>query len=299
MFKRLFEGITRTRDQIAGGLKGLVRSGQRLDDASLETLEETLLAADLGWNTTEAIVERLRKIKTESDDPAAVVRDELVRVLGAAAPPPNVTARPHVVLVVGVNGAGKTTTIGKLAAREQAAGRRVMLAAGDTFRAAAVEQLKAWGERLDVPVIAQETGSDAASVLYDALAAAKAREVDVLYADTAGRLQNKAGLMDELKKICRVMKKLDEDAPHETLLVLDATTGQNAVSQLKEFKEAVAVDGLVLTKLDGTAKGGIVFRLVEEFGIPVRYVGVGEKADDLQPFDPVEFVDAVIGVSTD
>ena len=300
MFKRLVQGIGKTRDQLADGLKSLVgRGGRPLDEATLETLEETLLAADVGWTTTEAVVQRLRRQRGEAETPTQVIRDELVAALAGAETEDDAarTGRPHVVLVVGVNGAGKTTSIGKLAAREKASGRKVMLAAGDTFRAAAVEQLKTWGERLGVPVVAQETGSDAASVLYDALAAARARGVDVLYADTAGRLQNKAGLMDELRKIVRVMKKLDPDAPHETLLVLDATTGQNAVSQLKEFREAVAIDALVLTKLDGTAKGGIVFRLVQEFGVPIRFVGVGESAEDLQPFDPRSFVDALLDVS--
>ena len=301
MFKRLVQGIGKTRDQLAGGLKALVgRGGRPLDEATLETLEETLLAADVGWSTTEAIVNRLRRQRSESEAPTEVIRDELVAALQDGVTEQSVPprGRPHVVLVVGVNGAGKTTSIGKLAARDQAAGRKVMLAAGDTFRAAAVEQLKTWGERLGVPVVAQQTGSDAASVLYDAVAAARARGVDVLYADTAGRLQNKAGLMDELRKIVRVMKKLDPDAPHETLLVLDATTGQNAVSQLKEFRDAVAVDGLVLTKLDGTAKGGIVFRLTQEFGVPIRFVGVGEGAEDLQAFDARSFVEALTDVST-
>lgn len=299
MFKKIFKGISRTREQLSDGLKGLMGRSDRLDHASLETLEETLLAADVGFETTERLVAALKRARTDGVPAGQVIRNELADVFAAIVPehtfPARNEGRPHVMLVVGVNGAGKTTTIGKLAARYQAQGNRVMLAAGDTFRAAAVEQLEAWAERLDCPIIAQETGSDSASVLFDAISAARARGADVLLADTAGRLQNKSGLMDELRKVIRVMQKVDPSAPHEVLLVLDGTTGQNAVSQLKEFSEAVGVTGLVVTKLDGTARGGIVFRLVADFGLPVHYIGVGEAADDLQPFVAREFVDALLG----
>lgn len=299
MFKKIFKGITRTREQLSDGLKGLMGRHERLDSESLETVEETLLGADVGMGTTEALVAALSRTRTDGSSVGEVIRSVLADALatpeGRGSYPEGCVTKPHVVLVVGVNGAGKTTTIGKLAARYQTQGAKVLMAAGDTFRAAAIEQLQAWGERLQVPVIAQASGSDSASVLFDALSAAQARGVDVLLADTAGRLQNKAGLMDELKKVVRVMRKLDGSAPHEVLLVLDGTTGQNAVSQVREFREAVGVTGLVVTKLDGTARGGIVFRLIEEFGIPVHYIGVGEAADDLQPFVAHEFVDALLG----
>ncbi|MEO8801778.1 MAG: signal recognition particle-docking protein FtsY [Rudaea sp.] len=272
-----------------------------LDEALLDELEATLIGADVGVTASSAIIESLRKrmLKREFADAAALLgalRGELVALLVPIAVPLRLDAeqRPFVILTVGVNGVGKTTTIGKLARRFQSQGSKVILAAGDTFRAAAVEQLKIWGERHDVPVIAQGNGADPASVIFDALQTARSRGADVLIADTAGRLHTQGGLMDELAKIRRVIAKLDAQAPHEVLLVIDGTTGQNAISQVRQFRQAIGVTGLVVTKLDGSAKGGVVFALAKEFGLPIRFVGLGESAEDLREFDAQAFVDGLL-----
>ena len=286
---------------LARGLGGLFSRNPRLDDALLDEIETALLVADVGVPATTALVDDLRgRMKArEFSDAAALLealRADLVAMLRPVAVPLAVdpVARPFVVLTVGVNGVGKTTTIGKLAKRFKDEGRSLMLAAGDTFRAAAVAQLQAWGERNGVPVVAQGQDADAAAVAFDALQSAKARGVDVLIADTAGRLHTQQGLMAELGKIRRVLGKLDPDAPHEVLMVIDGTTGQNALSQLRQFHAAVGVTGLVVTKLDGTAKGGVVFALAREFGIPIRYAGIGERPEDLRVFDAQAFVDALL-----
>ncbi|MBY6187556.1 signal recognition particle-docking protein FtsY [Marinobacter hydrocarbonoclasticus] len=298
-FARLKAGLRRTSENIGGGFIALFK-GKKIDDELFEELETQLLLADVGVETTSRIIDSLTDKASfgelkDSDALFTHLKSELKTTLSKVDQPlvienPN---GPFVILMVGVNGVGKTTTIGKLAKQFQAEGKSVMLAAGDTFRAAAVEQLQVWGERNRIPVVAQHTGADSASVIFDALQAAKARNVDVLIADTAGRLQNKAHLMDELKKIVRVMKKLDENAPHEVMLTLDASTGQNAISQAQIFNEAVGLTGLTLTKLDGTAKGGVIFALADKFGIPVRYIGVGEGIDDLRPFESQAFIDAL------
>ena len=294
-----FTRLRKTRDNLASGVGALI-FGRKIDDELYEELETALIMADLGNETTQMVIERLRDESRLRDlRDAGALRKNLKTILSeilepCAVPLDVTTKKPYVILMVGVNGAGKTTTIGKLARKFQDQGLSVMLAAGDTFRAAAVEQLKEWGERSNVPVIAQATGSDSASVLFDAVTAAKARNVDVLLCDTAGRLQNKDNLMEELRKIVRVMKKVDPEVPHETLLVLDAATGQNAVSQTKLFKDAVEVSGLVLTKLDGSAKGGVVINLAHNYHIPIRYVGIGEKVEDLREFKVEPFVDALI-----
>ncbi|WP_028108054.1 signal recognition particle-docking protein FtsY [Ferrimonas futtsuensis] len=298
-FARLKAGLKKTRENIGGGFLALFR-GKKIDDELFEELETQLLLADVGVETTSRIIDSLTERASfgELKDSEALfthLKGELGTTLEKVDKPLVIDNPdgPFVILMVGVNGVGKTTTIGKLAKQFQAEGKSVMLAAGDTFRAAAVEQLQVWGERNNIPVVAQHTGADSASVIFDALQAAKARGVDVLIADTAGRLQNKAHLMDELKKIVRVMKKLDEKAPHEVMLTLDASTGQNAISQAQLFDEAVSLTGLTLTKLDGTAKGGVIFALADKFGIPVRYIGVGEGIDDLRPFDSTAFIEAL------
>ena len=300
--KSFFERLKKTRDNLAYGLSALI-VGKKIDDELYEDLETALLTADLGVETTEYVIEKLKEeSKARELYDAIALKANLKKILTNILKPCEVPLEvkkngdlPFVILMVGVNGAGKTTTIGKLALKFKAQGLKVMLGAGDTFRAAAVEQLKEWGKRTDVPVISQPTGSDSASVLFDALSSAKSKNVDVLICDTAGRLQNKDNLMEELKKIVRVMKKISEDVPHEVLLVLDSTTGQNAVSQMKLFSEAVQVTGLCLTKLDGSAKGGVVFALADKFKTPVRFVGIGEKTEDLRVFDVDNFVDALIG----
>lgn len=299
LWSRLTDGLRKTSDSIGEGLFGLFRDKQ-IDDELFEDLETQLLTADLGVPTTTRIVKRLtqqanRKQLKDAEALYELLQEDMAEILAPVDRPlviPNQDG-PFVILMVGVNGVGKTTTIGKLAQQFKREGKSVMLAAGDTFRAAAVEQLQVWGERNDIPVIAQHTGADSASVIYDAVEAAKARNVDVLIADTAGRLQNKAHLMDELKKVVRVMKKLDVNAPHEVMLTLDAGTGQNAISQTKLFTEAVGVTGITLTKLDGTAKGGIIFAIADQFAIPIRYIGVGEGLEDLRPFVAKEFVNAL------
>ena len=297
--KSFFSRLKKTRDNLAFGVSSLI-FGRKIDEDLYEDLETALLTADLGVETTQKVIERLRDESRVRDlRDAGALRNNLKKILSEILYPcekPLIVYdhTPFVILMVGVNGAGKTTTIGKLARKYQDMGLKVMLAAGDTFRAAAVEQLKEWGERANVPVIAQATGSDSASVLYDAVSAAKARGIDVLLCDTAGRLQNKDHLMEELRKIVRVMQKIDPKLPHETMLVLDAATGQNAVSQTKVFTEAVNVTGLTLTKLDGSAKGGVVFSLANLYEIPIRYVGIGEKAEDLREFKIDPFVDALV-----
>ncbi|HET6587845.1 MAG TPA: signal recognition particle-docking protein FtsY [Oleiagrimonas sp.] len=284
----------------ARGLSTLFARHPKLDDALLDELETVLITADVGVTASMALVEDLRERmhKREFADADALLqalRQALVAQLeGVGQPLDTTTAQPFVLLVVGVNGVGKTTTIGKLTRLYREDGRQVLLAAGDTFRAAAVEQLKTWGERNNVPVIAQGQGADSASVIYDALDAARARHADMLIADTAGRLHTQGGLMDELAKITRVLKKLDADAPHEVLMVIDGTTGQNAISQLRQFHQSAGVTGLVITKLDGTAKGGVVFALAREFGLPIRFVGLGEGIDDLRPFNAQAYVDGLL-----
>lgn len=299
---RMKAGLSKTSVNLGEGMANMFLGEKDIDDELLEELETRLLMADVGIEAATLIMESLqqRVRRRQLSNRKALYRalqDELETLLADVAKPMVITPekQPYVILVVGVNGVGKTTTIGKLAKRLQGEGRSVMLAAGDTFRAAAVEQLQVWGERNDIQVVAQHTGADSASVIFDALQAAKARGVDVLIADTAGRLHNKDNLMDELKKVKRVMAKLDTDAPHEILLVLDAGTGQNAISQTKLFDQAVGLTGLVLTKLDGTAKGGVIFALAKQFGLPIRFIGVGEKIDDLRPFTASEFVKALFG----
>ncbi|WP_210725981.1 signal recognition particle-docking protein FtsY [Modicisalibacter radicis] len=298
---RIKAGLGKTRANLTDGLADLFLGKKQIDDELMEDLETQLLMADVGIEATTEIIDNLtarvsRKELNDSEALFGALQEELTGLLAPVTTPLELPAKgqgPFVILVVGVNGVGKTTTIGKLTQRFQNQGRSVMLAAGDTFRAAAVEQLKVWGERNKVPVIAQHTGADSASVIYDALSAAKARGVDVLIADTAGRLHNKSHLMEELKKVQRVMAKLDAAAPHEVMLVLDAGTGQNALSQAKTFDEAIPVTGITLTKLDGTAKGGIIFALAKQQGTPIRFIGVGESLDDLRPFAAEDFVGAL------
>ncbi|MBK0096467.1 signal recognition particle-docking protein FtsY [Erwinia sp. S63] len=297
-FARLKRSLVKTRENLGSGFVSLFR-GKKIDDDLFEELEEQLLIADVGVETTRRIITNLtqqanRKQLRDAEALYGLLKTEMAGILEKVDQPLDVGGKaPFVILMVGVNGVGKTTTIGKLARQYQAQGKSVMLAAGDTFRAAAVEQLQVWGQRNNIPVVAQHTGADSASVIFDAIQAAKSRNVDVLIADTAGRLQNKAHLMEELKKITRVMKKLDEDAPHEVMLTLDASTGQNAVSQAKLFHEAVGLTGITLTKLDGTAKGGVIFSVADQFGIPIRYIGVGEGIEDLRPFKAADFIEAL------
>ncbi len=298
-FSRLKEGLKRTKQNLGGGLFSLF-SGKKIDDDLFEELEEQLLVADVGVDTTVKIIDSLtkgasRKQLKDGEALYQLLQQEMNDIVEPVSIPLNIEKSdgPYVILMVGVNGVGKTTTIGKLAKQFQQQGKKVALAAGDTFRAAAVEQLQVWGERNDISVIAQHTGADSASVIFDAVQAAKARNIDVLIADTAGRLQNKAHLMDELKKVVRVMRKLDDTAPHEIMLTLDAGTGQNAMSQVELFNDAVEVTGLTITKLDGTAKGGVVFGLADKYGIPIRYIGVGEGIDDLREFNSKDFIEAL------
>lgn len=302
---RLTQGLRRTSGSIGSGLIGVFR-GKKIDDDLFEELETQLLMADLGVATTTKIIDNLtkqadRKQLKDAEALYELLQEQLAEILKPVDKRLEIpeSDSPFVILMTGVNGVGKTTTIGKLAKQFKAEGKSVMLAAGDTFRAAAVEQLQVWGERNDIPVIAQHTGADSASVLYDALQAAKARDADVLIADTAGRLQNKANLMEELKKLVRVMKKLDPEAPHEVMLTLDAGTGQNAISQAKLFTEAVGVSGIVMTKLDGTAKGGVIFAVADQFAIPIRYIGVGESLEDLRPFVAKDFIAALFDRNVD
>lgn len=298
-FSRLKRSLARTKQNIGAGFFGLFK-GKSIDDDLFEELEEQLLIADVGMDTTLKIIDNLteKASRRELKDGEALyglLKEEMAEILSHVEQPLVIDTKhtPYVILMVGVNGVGKTTTIGKLAKQFQADGKKVMLAAGDTFRAAAVEQLQVWGERNNVPVIAQHTGADSASVIYDAIEAAKARGVDVVIADTAGRLQNKGHLMEELRKIVRVMKKVDDSAPHEIMLTLDAGTGQNAISQAKLFSDVAPVTGITLTKLDGTAKGGVIFAIADQFNIPIRYIGVGEGIDDLRPFESENFIEAL------
>lgn len=298
-FSRLVKGLLKTKQNIGAGFRSFFL-GKKIDDELFEELEEQLLIADIGVPTTSKIVKNLtehasRKELQDAELLYQQLKVEMADILEPVAQPLEIdsTKKPYVILMVGVNGVGKTTTIGKLARKFQAEGKSVMLAAGDTFRAAAVEQLQVWGERNHIPVVAQSTGSDSASVIFDAMQSAAARNIDILIADTAGRLQNKNNLMDELKKIVRVMKKYDETAPHEIMLTLDAGTGQNAISQAKLFNEAVGLTGISLTKLDGTAKGGVIFAIADQFKLPIRYIGVGEKIEDLREFNAKEFIEAL------
>ena len=301
LLARLKAGLRRTSNSLTGGI-GAIFTGRRLDDAALEELEEVLIAGDLGAATAAELTAALAQQRFGKEVTAGEVRQALADQIADLLAPVAGTlaiendAKPHVILVAGVNGTGKTTTIGKLAHRLGGEGKRVMLVAGDTFRAAAVEQLEIWGERAGAPVVARTDGGDPAGLAFDALERARAEGIDVLLIDTAGRLQNKAHLMAELKKIDRVLKKVDPDAPHSRLLVLDATTGQNALNQVDVFREAIAVDGLVMTKLDGTAKGGVLVALARRFGVPVVAIGIGEGIDDLRPFEARAFATALMGL---
>ena len=301
LFARLRHGLNKTGQQLSSAISDVVLGKKEIDQSLLEELETHLLAADLGIETSSAVIAELtervaRKELTQPDALYGALKSLCTNRLKSVEQPLVIPSapRPFVLLVVGVNGVGKTTTIGKLAHHYQQAGLSVMLAAGDTFRAAAVEQLQEWGRRHQVPVVAQHTGADSASVIFDAVQSAKAKGIDLVIADTAGRLHTRDNLMEELKKVVRVIKKCDATAPHEILLVLDAGTGQNALNQSHQFLQAVPVSGLALTKLDGTAKGGIIFALAERFRLPVRFIGVGEQAEDLQPFDAAKFVQALL-----
>lgn len=302
LFVRLKEGLNRTRQNLTAGLARLLGNKRDIDDALLEEIETLLLMADVGVEATQTLMSKLTqqlKYKQFSDSEGLfhALREEMLEILRPVEHPlelPQNSEKPFVILMVGINGSGKTTTIGKLAKRFQAQERSVMLAAGDTFRAAAIEQLKVWGERNHVPVIAQHPRADSAAVIYDALQAATARKIDVLIADTAGRLHTQSNLMEELKKVRRVINKLDPTAPHETLLVVDATTGQNALVQAQQFHQAIGLTGIAITKLDGTAKGGIVFAMAKQMNLPIRFIGVGEQGDDLRPFEAMSFVEALL-----
>ncbi|MBL6904721.1 MAG: signal recognition particle-docking protein FtsY [Pseudomonadales bacterium] len=300
IFTRLKNGLSRTRSKLSDGLAEIVLGEKTIDLNLLEDIETQLLSADVGIDATDQIVNNLkqqlgRKQLAEPEQFMTALRQELTNILKAVDTPLVIQseAKPFVILMVGVNGVGKTTSIGKLAKLYQSQGMSVMLAAGDTFRAAAVDQLQVWGERNSVPVVAQASGADSASVIFDAYQSAKAKNVDVLIADTAGRLHTKDNLMNELEKIVRVLKKQDERLPDEILLVLDATTGQNALSQAESFDKTTTLSGIALTKLDGTAKGGVVFALAKRLSLPIRFIGVGEKIDDLRPFKAEDFVDAL------
>lgn len=301
LFARLKQGLSRTSSSLTEGVGSLVLGKKKIDDETLEELETRLLMADVGVDATMKIIDQLtaqvkRNELKDIDSLKQSMHKVMTEILRPVAEPLEISDAHHptVILMVGINGAGKTTTIGKLAKQFQSQGKSVMLAAGDTFRAAAVEQLQVWGERNEIPVVAQGTGADSASVIYDAMESAKARGIDVLLADTAGRLHTQDNLMEELKKVKRVMQKIDPEAPHEVMLIIDASIGQNALAQAKEFNAAIGLTGITVTKLDGTAKGGILFAIAEQAKIPVRYIGVGEGIDDLQPFDAHEFVGALL-----
>ena len=300
LFSRLKAGLTKTRTNFASGIANLILGKKTLDNDVLEMIETQLLTADVGIEATQQLIKHLtdKMARNELSNPQAALtylQEDMKSLLRPCQKDIIIpeSDSPFVLLVVGINGSGKTTTIGKLAKHLQHAGKKVMLAAGDTFRAAAIEQLQIWGERNNIPVVAQQPGADTAAVIYDAMESAKARHIDVLIADTAGRLHTQTNLMEELKKVSRVLKKIDPNAPHETLLVLDASIGQNALTQAKQFNEALGITGLALTKLDGTAKGGILFAIAKQLGIPIRFIGVGEQIDDLRPFNADEFVDAL------
>jgi fused signal recognition particle receptor len=294
----LKERLAKSRQKLGSGLSSLLLGKKVIDEDLLDELEMLLITADIGINTTDKVLESVRqnasrKVLKDSDSLYAFLKEALTKLLIEDNQLNTDTNETFVILVVGINGAGKTTTIGKLAKSFQNQGKSVMLAAGDTFRAAAVEQLKVWGERNEIPVVAQTTGSDAASVIYDAYESAKAKNIDILIADTAGRLHTQGNLMQELEKIKRVLKKHNENAPHETMLVIDGGSGQNAINQAKEFNKTVGLSGISITKLDGTAKGGVVFAISDELKLPVRYIGVGEGINDLKPFNAKKFVDAL------
>ena len=299
-FSRMKQGLSKSRKNLADGMVNILIGGKEIDDELLEEVEDQLLVADIGVDATKTIIQNLTERTARGDliyshSLYKALQEELVNILAPRVKPLHIDPNksPYVILVVGVNGVGKTTTIGKLAKRLQGEGKKVMLAAGDTFRAAATEQLQIWGERNQIPVVAQGHGSDSASVIYDAIASAKARNIDVLIADTAGRLHNKSNLMEELSKVKRVMQKIDGTAPHEIMLVVDAGTGQNAINQVQLFDEAVGLTGITITKLDGTAKGGVLFNIASKSHVPIRYIGVGEKIDDLRPFSAKSFVAAL------
>ena len=299
-FSRMKSGLTKSRKNLAEGVANILIGGKEIDDELLEEVEDQLLVADIGVEATDKIIKSLTEQTARGDliyshSLYKALQKELVEILEPKVEPLiiDTTKKPFVILVVGVNGVGKTTTIGKLAKRLQAEGKSVMLAAGDTFRAAATEQLQVWGERNNIPVVAQGHGADSASVVFDAMQSAKAKNIDVLIADTAGRLQNKTHLMAELEKVVRIMRKSDPTAPHEGMIVLDAGTGQNAISQVKLFNDVVPLTGITITKLDGTAKGGVVFNIANTTDIPIRYIGVGESIDDLRAFSPKQFVAAL------
>ena len=299
-FSRMKVGLSRTRESFTSGMVTLLIGGKEIDDELLEEIETQMLVADMGIDATRTIIDRLtervsRKELTHSNGLYKALQQELVELLAPRVKPLHIdpNKRPYVILMVGVNGVGKTTTIGKLAKRLQREGKKVMLAAGDTFRAAAVEQLQVWGERNNIAVVAQSTGADSASVAFDALQSARAKDMDVLIVDTAGRLHTKSNLMEELRKVKRVLQKVDGTAPHEVMLVVDAGTGQNALNQVQEFDQVVGLTGLTITKLDGTAKGGVLFNIASRSHVPIRYIGVGEKIDDLRPFIAKEFVAAL------
>jgi fused signal recognition particle receptor len=302
LFGRLKQRLSRSNSKLTSGFSSLFLGNKTIDDDLLEELETQLLTADLGIDATQTLIDNLtqrlaRNQLRDSEMLFEALRDDMVSLLSPVQQPLLIDQQegPFVILMVGINGVGKTTTIGKLAKQFQNEGKSVMLAAGDTFRAAAVEQLQVWGERNNIPVIAQQSGADSASVIFDGLQAAKARNIDILIADTAGRLHTQSNLMEELKKVKRVMGKLDIGAPHEVMLVLDAGTGQNALNQATQFQQIVDVTGITLTKLDGTAKGGIIFAIAKKLGLPIRYIGVGEAIDDLRPFNAADFVDALLG----
>ncbi|MCL4134901.1 UNVERIFIED_CONTAM: hypothetical protein GTU68_023872 [Idotea baltica] len=305
LFGRLKQRLSRSSSKLTNGFAALVLGKKTIDDDLLEELETQLLSADLGIDATQTLINNLterlaRNQLRDSEMLFEALRDDMVALLAPTQQPLQTVSQqgPFVILMVGINGVGKTTTIGKLAKQFQSEGKSVMLAAGDTFRAAAVEQLQVWGERNNIPVIAQQSGADSASVIFDGLQAAKAKNIDILIADTAGRLHTQSNLMDELKKVKRVMSKLDIGAPHEVMLVLDAGTGQNALNQATQFQQVVDVTGITLTKLDGTAKGGIIFAIAKKLGLPIRYIGVGESIDDLRTFNAADFVDALLGRET-
>ncbi len=302
LFGRLKQRLSRSSSKLTDGFSSLFFGEKTIDDNLLEELESQLLSADIGIDATQTIIlnltQRMQRNQLGNSDILFIaLRDDMIDILTPSEKPLVIPeqAEPYVILMVGINGVGKTTTIGKLAKQFQGEGKSVMLVAGDTFRAAAVEQLQVWGERNGIPVVAQQPGADSASVIFDGLQAAKARNIDVLIADTAGRLHTQENLMEELKKVKRVMGKLDAHAPHEVMLVLDAGTGQNALTQATQFQQVVDVTGITLTKLDGTAKGGIIFAIAKKLKLPIRYIGVGEAIDDLRPFKAAEFVDALLG----
>ena len=301
IFSSLKQGLSKTRANLSSGIGDILLGKKQIDDDLLEQLEDQLLMADVGIQATQKITHEITQTATrgqlkDGESLLSVLKQSMIDILAPSAVPLSIDRqhKPFVILMVGVNGAGKTTTVAKLAQKFQDQGLRVMLAAGDTFRAAAVGQLQSWGQRLDIPVVSQGQGADSASVIFDALKSAQARNIDILIADTAGRLHTQSNLMDELEKIKRVMSKIDASAPHETMLVLDAGTGQNALAQASNFKQTIGVTGVTLSKLDGTAKGGMIFGVSEQLQLPIRYIGVGESVDDLREFDAGEFVNALL-----